>query len=305
MKHSTTLDSHPTGIDIFGDTTICSSYSGSIQVLDSNSLKLHFILPSKQILSQAKFHTNGDSVWACYKEGNIKLWDLRTCQPGLDLVLPFPAASFDFCNNMLVVGADLVQEDASVFFYDLRSLSAPVHVFDEVHSDDVTQIRIHPIYSHVMISGSTDGLVNLYDLSKTTEGQDECLYQVIKTDSVNKLDFFGPEMEYISCTSHMETFSIFRFEQGELVKAYGDCRNSDVDYLVDTYYNSSSEQLILVGGTRSGNVRLLNVQLDCLNPVSSLTCGHTDIITSCRYDGMTRKLFTGGEEGNLTYWSLD
>jgi hypothetical protein len=71
-----------------------------------------------------------------------------------------------------------------------------------------------------MMSGSTDGLINLYNLETMIE--EDALYQVIamvfipqviKTESVAKVGYFGPDYEYLYSLSHMETFSMYKFQE--------------------------------------------------------------------------------------------
>ena len=56
----------------------------------------------------------------------------------------------------------------------------------------------------MLLSGSTDGLVNIYDTSITDE--DDALLQVIKHSSVHHAGFLNPNTVY--ALSHDELFSI-------------------------------------------------------------------------------------------------
>jgi WD40 repeat protein len=125
---------------------------------------------------------------------------------------------------------------------------------------------------------------------------------VIKTDSVSKLNYFGPEYEYIASISHMETFSIYKFDQGELVKSYGDCRNG-ADYLIDSYYDPQCQELSLIGGTREGAVCLFDVQIDGLQLVATINGGHDDIITDCHVE--PGRIISAGEDGKICSWVID
>jgi hypothetical protein len=102
------------------------------------------------------------------------------------------------------------------------------------------------------MSGSTDGLVCLYDLSQMTE--DEALYQVIKDDSVSQIGFFGPSYEYIYLSTHMETSSLWTFENTEKIVHFGDVRGAsnelNLDYIIGWKYNSGSGHLFLEAGSQ-------------------------------------------------------
>ena len=102
------------------------------------------------------------------------------------------------------------------------------------------------------MSGSTDGLICLFDISTMVE--DDSLYQVIKGDSVSKIGYFGPSNEYIYSMSHMETFSLWRFEEAEKIRTYGDVRgiseDLQLDYLINCCYEPASQRLYLIGGSQ-------------------------------------------------------
>jgi hypothetical protein len=100
----------------------------------------------------------------------------------------------------------------------------------------------------------------------------------------------------------METFSIFKFDQGELVKSYGDCRKG-VDYLIDSYYDNVSQELSLIGGTREGAVCLFDVQIDGLHLQATINGAHADIITDCHVE--PGRIISASEDGNICSWVID
>lgn len=293
-----TLNDQPIGIEL-GSMIAIPGYSGAIHLHDSQSLQ-HYSSLSKAdgILSQVKIQEQ--MVWAAYKSGHVRLWDPRTASVVAEYVTYGAASSFDSNSNMLAIGTELVAEDVGLDFYDLRTSTLLAH-FDECHSDDITAIQLHPLHSHVMMSGSTDGLINLYDLSKLSEGQDEALYQIIKSDSVSTLGFFGPEYEYIYNTSHMETFSIYKFNEGQVVKKYGDVRG-DVEYLVGAHYEPVTQKLMLLGGRQDGGMGIFDVQLDGLEPLFKLEGGHSDIVRGFAVDDSNGRILTAGEDGRVCDW---
>lgn len=68
----------------------------------------------------------------------------------------------------------------------------------------VTQLQYHPTRSNILLSGSTDGLVNIYDTTITDE--DEALVQVINHGSVHHAGFISERTIY--ALSHDEQFSV-------------------------------------------------------------------------------------------------
>lgn len=68
-----------------------------------------------------------------------------------------------------------------------------------------TQLQYHPTRSNILLSGSTDGLVNIYDTTVTNE--DEALVQVINHGSVHHAGFLSERT--IFALSHDEHFSVY------------------------------------------------------------------------------------------------
>ena len=168
------------------------SYQGHIHLHDLHLPTTQSTLPTQGILTHVQFdRQNYHLVWSSYKEGNVILWDSRSQQQALTFDCQAPVSTFDInaSQTLLGAGTDLVGEDAFLKFFDLRNAST-LASFDECHSDDITCVKFHPNTSEALISGSTDGLVCLYNLNSFD--QDEALYQVIKDESVSKIGYFGP-----------------------------------------------------------------------------------------------------------------
>lgn len=66
------------------------------------------------------------------------------------------------------------------------------------------QLQFHPTRNNIFLSGSTDGLVNIYDTTITDE--DDALVQVINHGSVHHAGFLNDKAIY--ALSHDEVFSI-------------------------------------------------------------------------------------------------
>lgn len=126
----------------------------------------------------------------------------------------------------------------TVIHRDIRSPQAPRLQYVESHNDDVTevspifahpdrfilhcpyyrksllqdkrpkligtQLQYHPTRNNILLSGSTDGLVNIYDTTVTDE--DDALVQVINHGSVHHAGFLSEST--IFALSHDEQFSI-------------------------------------------------------------------------------------------------
>ena len=156
--------------------------NGTIEVYDRNQLlKLTAVeQPKDYIISQAAFDkADSNVIWTCNLNGSIHAIDLRTPQhPALTVKAPNTLLCFDIdaSRTTLAAGTELLKEDAFILFWDIRNASTIEKKYEECHSDDVTQIKFHPSNRSAMISGSTDGLCCLYDLSQSLE--ENALYQV-------------------------------------------------------------------------------------------------------------------------------
>ena len=80
----------------------------------------------------------------------------------------------------------------------------------ESHSDDITTLKFHESKKQ-LLSGSTDGLVCVYELDTLT---DDDVVQIIKFDSISTCGFIGSD--YIYATSHMESMGVWSID-GDVV----------------------------------------------------------------------------------------
>ncbi|KAJ3306701.1 WD repeat-containing protein 89 [Kappamyces sp. JEL0829] len=286
--------------------------SGSIHLHDVNAFTAYQVIgpqTTNSVISHIQFdNSNPHLLWASTRENQVVLHDTRTTSaPVHTYRCPAPVLSFDLNANhsILAAGTELLGDDASILFYDVRaSPSEAIATFNECHSDDVTQIQFHPSTPNAMVSGSTDGLVCLYDL--TSMNEDDSLYQVIKENSVSKVGFFGPAFEYLYCSTHIETLSLWTFQNAESIVHYGDVRGASpdlsLDYCIDWTFDAASGHLFLQAGSQSGNIGILDVTLSGVELVYTLNHGHEDIVRSVYWNMADRFLVSGSEEGKLCHW---
>lgn len=290
--------------------------NGDIKVFDVNNSTLQDSTTvwscSSSIISQIKWDPNAPfMIWAATKDSAaVFAIDTRTAPncKALDLSLQSKEnvpISFDVSNTgVLAVGTELASYEAPLFFFDQRQPGVELKRFQDVHSDDITQVRFHPTDSNALITGSTDGLVNLYNLQEQEE--DDALYQVIKDTSISKIGFFGPCYEYIYCSTHIETISLYSFQDAQKIIQFGDVRGVSpelsLDYCIDWTFDHRSNHLFLHAGSRDGNIGILNVSLSGLQVAMTLNGGHSDIIR-CNHWIPERGIYiSGGEDGLLNLW---
>ncbi len=107
---------------------------------------------------------------------------------------------------------------------DNRNFGEPIVKYVESHSDDVTevgsrilqvyefmlilsQLQFHPSRPQILLSGSTDGLVNLFNT--TISDEEEALYQTINHGSSIHHSNFVSDID-IFALSHDEKFSMYQ-----------------------------------------------------------------------------------------------
>lgn len=98
-------------------------------------------------------------------------------------------------------------------------------MYSDLHSDDITTLTYHPSNPSILLSGSTDGLVNISDTSIADE--DEVVSRTLNLNaSVHRAGFLGPTQVY--ALSHDERFAVYDVQEVEgkadAVRDFGDMR---------------------------------------------------------------------------------
>ncbi|KAK3362635.1 WD40-repeat-containing domain protein [Lasiosphaeria hispida] len=167
-------------------------------------------------LTSAKaYNTAGSVIVTTGENGTISVWDLRLDPANAQAlqIKAHPSFLSLACSsetNTLAAGTELANHQASILLWDLRSPSAPKTQYNEVHSDDVTELGFHPTAPHLLLSGSTDGLVNFCDTRITDE--DEVVVQALNHGSVHQAGFLNATEVF--ALSHDEKFALYDVAEG-------------------------------------------------------------------------------------------
>ncbi|KAI7600235.1 hypothetical protein KC346_g13357, partial [Hortaea werneckii] len=108
------------------------------------------------------------------RDGTIRLWDPRSCKPTAHITEPH-SRSFSALashSHILAAGTESAKEglaDVSVLLYDLRHPSVPLRSYADSHTDSITSLSFHPEQPSCVMSGSTDGLVSVFDGNQADE----------------------------------------------------------------------------------------------------------------------------------------
>ncbi|KAE8341130.1 hypothetical protein BDV24DRAFT_151532 [Aspergillus arachidicola] len=185
----------------------------SLRVFDAASLSHVSVVTAdahKGVTSLKSYDAGQQLLATGGRDGRVKLWDLRNGKRSavveVETSRDAPVLSIACCpaTNSLAAGTELVSYQAVVAFWDVRSPGQSRLQYVESHNDDVTELQYHPTRTNVVLSGSTDGLVNVYNTDITDE--DEALVQVINHGSVHHAGFLSERTIY--ALSHDEVFSI-------------------------------------------------------------------------------------------------
>ncbi|KAK0117921.1 hypothetical protein ONS95_012235 [Cadophora gregata] len=263
----------------------------------------------------------GDALIVCTsgRDGRVALWDLRSGAkigevrsegnaPILSLACSSPYG--------LAAGTELTNHQASVVVWDTRILSAPAVQYIESHSDDVTELQFHPTEPQILLSGSTDGLVNIFNTTITDE--EDALHQTINHGaSISHANFLN-EVD-IFAVSHDEKFSMYRLvtnpEEGveePLPVHHGDVRELlGGEYVANVLRRADGGAVIGVG-THSREtfdlIQLRNLPPWSFSPedkVTLLGAHGSEIVRSFCFLDSHQTVLTCGEDGAIQAWKGD
>ncbi|KAH8961512.1 hypothetical protein BDL97_05G054500 [Sphagnum fallax] len=193
------------------------------------------------------------------------------------------------------------------------------------------QVAFHPTKKEKLVSASVDGLMCIFD-TKGDINDDEGMEFVMSVGtSVSRIGFYGRSQEKLWCLTHIESLSIWNFEEAMIEADFCDTRAKascnwtlpPVDYLIHCHYAAAVDSLWLVAGTQEGTVGYFpltysdgrgSVSVGMIGTSSAvLEGGHMGVVRSVwsphdghpSMHGGLEGLFcwTGGEDGRLCSWT--
>lgn len=169
------------------------------------------------------------------------------------------------CNpqtRTIAIGTELHQHQASLLLWDVRSTPSPQAAYHDLHSDDITTLSYHPSSPSILLSGSTDGLVNVYDTSIADE--DEVTVQTLNLNaSIHRAGFLGGQgagagtgaESLVYALSHDEKFALYDVSEahasGDAVRDFGDLRGKvECQYVADVVPKVDGSGAIVGAGSQ-------------------------------------------------------
>lgn len=221
--------------------------------------------------------------------------------------------------HYIAAGTESTKEglgDVNVLIYDTRSPGAPLRQYSESHTDSITQLSFHPTQPQCLLSGSTDGLVSLFDVNQADE--DDALQQVLNPRSaVHCAGFLAPEQVYVLSTD--ENFSVYDISESQVetenveartVADFGDVREKlDCMYVVDLLQKPGFTAPVLAYGHNEKQTLSL-MPLEAPNwefgtPIQLPGAHGEEVCRDVYIDAAAQRALTCGEDGQVRAWSLD
>ncbi|KAL8709668.1 MAG: hypothetical protein Q9220_005608 [cf. Caloplaca sp. 1 TL-2023] len=197
---------------------------------------------------------------------------------------------------------------------DARNSRKALATYVGSHNDDVTDLAFHPSHVSRLLSGSTDGLVNVYDT--TIADEDDALLQVFNHGSSIAHTGFLSDDE-IFALSHDEIFTIYPIDQPEdddtfsAMHAFGDLRPQlHCEYVADLVSSQSAAYAFGAGSHSAHSFDIIPLHqsprwvADRSNAIRLVNAHGDDIVRSICFSHNGRTIFSAGEDGLIRAWQV-
>lgn len=282
--------------------------------------------------------TMGTSIITAGRDGTIQGFsDPSQAKP--DFVLQVPSGKgvsalvVDPERRLIAAGTEHTEEgvgEVQVYVWLLNeSTSQPARSYVDSHTDTITQLLLDPRNRNRLISASTDGLINVFDLSIVDE--DDAVEQAINNKSAIShlsLDEADDSVRILTCVSHDEKATFYELkdeaeESEEAPEAWNLKDALSCDYAVKLANVSSWQaKVALVVGCNKEETGKLRVDLcsltlgrelikgkntaEATQVVVTLDGAHGDeVIRDLWFDADGSLFLTAAEDGWIKMWGGD
>ncbi|CAO1331111.1 unnamed protein product [Diamesa tonsa] len=246
--------------------------------------------------------------------GEIFMYDLRTFakvhtfEDDSELVLkPFTCFDINANNRLICAGSEEMNHNVYMLFFDIRERKFSGGFF-ESHTEEVTDVKFHPTNPDLLATGSTDGLINIFDTKQ--ESEDDALKYCLNTESsVSKIKWHHNDK--LSCITNTNDLQLFDVNEQDLLKRWDRAsiasamkRKSVIDCnLVDCYNYGADEMMYLATSNYNKGecIRSLSFDDKSMQPLANFQ-GNKQIIRASLYKAQDDIFFTFGESGIVSVW---
>lgn len=220
-----------------------------------------------------------------------------------------PVNCFDINSNdrLICAGSDEINHEVYLLFFDIRERRL-MGGFCESHQEEITDVKFHPQNPDLLASGSTDGLINVFDCKQESE-DDALQYSLNTCDSVQKIKWHLNNK--LSCITNTNDLCLYETENQDLLKKWERSvvtesfkRKSVIDFNIVDCYNIGEEMMFL--GTSNYNkgecLRSLKFDQNSLTPLANFV-GNSQIIRASLFDEKKNIYLTFGENANISVWN--
>jgi WD40 repeat protein len=309
------------------------SSDDSLRIFDPSTLKLlpngHYAKSHAGLTSLKRFAPNGQEsnvLMTAGRDGTVRGWDLRSQSKVLEFKAPQdqPLSTLD-CSadlNAVVAGMELEGDgpgDVRIFGWDVRNPGEVKMSYVESHGDTITELRFipHAQSSSLLLSASTDGLINIFDTSVAEE--DDAIFQVVNHRSaLHHAGLIGSDIYALGTD---ETLSFYAFQSPDpdveepKPKVLGDVRESlECEYVVSLAHNGTKPN-IAVGNHSSQWLDLLPIDASdkssSASPSWDFQMNDRIRLQGAHGEELVRDIFvsagvafTCGEDGIVRQWKM-
>ncbi|KAF2269333.1 WD40 repeat-like protein [Lojkania enalia] len=259
------------------------------------------------------------------RDGLINFWDKRVRNKVVSIQSPKKLISSLVCNdpkNFVAIGIENPDDGPGVspiFVWDQRNVQKPQLELVESHTDTVTDLQLHPDLPTLLLSSSTDGLINIFDTSKPDE--EDALYQVINHRSaVARAGFMFPTTNIYAMGTD-ETISFYALqsqkedEEEPAPRIMGDVRKQlRCEYLAKMHWigdeafiaagQHSEKYLDLVPVHKNISAGPLQYEYDIEKSVRLSGAHGEEIVRDLFTDVHSETTYTCGEDGFVCAWKM-
>lgn len=225
-----------------------------------------------------------------------------------ELVLkPFTCFDINANNRLICAGSEEMNHNVYMLFFDIRERKFSGGFF-ESHTEEVTDVKFHPTNPDLLATGSTDGLINIFDTKQ--ESEDDALKYCLNTESsVSKIKWHHNDQ--LSCITNTNDLQLFDVNEQDLLKRWDRAsianamkRKSVIDCNLVDCYNYGADQMMYLATSNYNKgecIRSLSFNDKSMEPIANFQ-GNKQIIRASLYKAQDDIFFTFGESGIVSVW---